>query len=217
MINWGMIIFHRRTFLAASSLLLLPSSRALAAGHATVNAGLRIQIQQARQRTTTGNSFSDIAKAGLAKGATNATGGDMVVGVVGLKGRKAATTRVLALDAGLLMKKAGGKLPTSPAKLKLLLKKYPAAILMDVHVRPPRMVRLSGVPKGTKVTVVTGAEGILNFPPKKPPGSEAVVVNKSELVPPLRKHLPKSRLKARVKTPAKPRVPTARKRVPKGR
>ncbi len=215
----AMLSIHRRLFVALP-LLALPSSLALAAGvddKMQVQSGLRVQLQQSREKTTTGKSFSEVAKTGLAKGATLAGGADMVVGVVGLEGKKAATTRVLALDAGLLMKKSGGKLPATAAKLKAALKKYPAVILMDVFVEPPGMVRLSGVPKGTKVTVVTGAEGILGNPPMKPPGSQAVVVNQSELVPPLRKHVPKARFKARIKAPAKPRAPAKTKKAPKRR
>lgn len=191
----------RRLALAAV-LIILPSSLVFATDNRTaLQEGLQVQMQKVRNKSSVAQSFSDRAKSGLPVGITVATGGDMAVGVAALDMKNAKPTRVVLLDASLLMAKNGGKLPTTLQRTATLIKEHPQSIMVDTAVTPPQMVSVSGVPDDNKVTIVAGAEGIMGNPPKRPPGSQAFVLNKSQLIPRLRPYVPSTSVRARTKAP----------------
>ncbi|MBI2568110.1 MAG: hypothetical protein HYV63_13860 [Candidatus Schekmanbacteria bacterium] len=113
--------------------------------------------------------------------ATTTDGGDMVLSVTGLHGRNPQPTRVMALDSEKIMRLNGGTWPEQPAELAAILKANPDVILADVQASPPEMTRLSGIPAGTKATVLTGAEALMGNPPQSPPPSQAMITNLSQL------------------------------------
>lgn len=118
--------------------------------------------------------------------AVNSDGNGMLLtvrslSVNGLHNKNAKPTRVMALDSGKILARNGGSWPGSAAALAKLLKDHPDAILVDVELVPPAAARITGIPKGRKVTVLTGAEALFGNPPKKPPGSQALLINASAL------------------------------------
>jgi len=118
--------------------------------------------------------------------ATTATGGDLVLSVTGLYGKNPQPTRVLALDSDKILKLNGGVWPGTPEEMKAFLARHgKEVILKDVMAQPPSMTRISGIPAGTRVTVLTGAEAILGNPPRSPPSSQAMVTNLGQLPAPV--------------------------------
>jgi hypothetical protein len=88
------------------------------------------------------------------------------------------------------MQASGGAWPETAATLVTVLHAHPEAILLDVRLPVPSFVRLSGVPVGRRVVVVTGAEGLLATPPQRPPQTQAMVTNTSQLPPTVQAALP---------------------------
>jgi hypothetical protein len=118
------------------------------------------------------------------KFATRAEGGDLAIAVTGLHGKNPQPTRVLAIDAGKVLSLNGGVWPGEPEQMKAFLQQHgKEVILADVEAKPPQLTKLSGIPKGTQVTVIAGAEALLGNPPKMPPASQAMVTNFSQLPP----------------------------------
>lgn len=110
--------------------------------------------------------------------ATVATGGPMAVSVTGLHGKNPTPTTVMALDAGEILKRTGGNWPGEPAQMAAFLKANPDCVLKSIKANPPQSVRIDGIPKGTQVTILTGAEAMEG---KRPPGSQAMVTNLGQL------------------------------------
>ncbi|MBI2568035.1 MAG: hypothetical protein HYV63_13480 [Candidatus Schekmanbacteria bacterium] len=113
--------------------------------------------------------------------ATTSDGGDLVLSVTGLRGKNPQATRVMALDADGITRANGGQWPETPEKLAAILKGHPEMILADVQADPPAMNRISGIPAGKNVTVLTGAEAIMGTPPQTPPPSQAMVTNFTQI------------------------------------
>jgi hypothetical protein len=126
-------------------------------------------------------SYGGQAGIGSPQFATTATGQDMVLSVTGLHGKNPAPTRVMALDSDAILKLTGGQWPGTPEEMQQVLKSHPEVILSDMQTNPPQMARISGIPQGTKVTVLTGAEAIMDTPPRRPPGSQAMITNIGQL------------------------------------
>jgi hypothetical protein len=128
--------------------------------------------------------------------ATTATGEDMVISVTGLHGKNPQPTQVMALDSDAVMRANGGVWPGTPAEMQRVLKNNPEVIVADVQASPPQMARITGVPPGTKVTMLVGAEGIMANPPRTPAPSQAMVTNISQLSSKAQALVPKEALMA---------------------
>ncbi len=141
-------------------------------------------------------SFNGQAGIGHPKYATTATGEDMVISVTGLHGKNPKPTQVMALDSGKILQRNGGVWPGTPEAMKEFLQKNPDVILANVKTNPPQAARLSGVPAGTKVTILTGAEALFGNPPKSPAPSQAMITNLSQLPANARAMLPEGSITA---------------------
>jgi hypothetical protein len=141
-------------------------------------------------------SYGGMTGIGHPKFATVATGEDMVVSVTGLHGKNAQPTQIMALDSDAIMRVTGGVWPGTPAEMQQVLKAHPECIVANVQANPPQMARITGVPPGTKVTILTGAEGIMGNPPRTPPPSQAMITNISQLSPQAQALVPKEAIMA---------------------
>lgn len=128
--------------------------------------------------------------------ATTATGQDMVISVTGLHGKNPQPTRVMALDSNAVMQANGGVWPGTPAEMQKVLQSNPQCIVADVNASPPQMARITGIPPGTKVTMLVGAEGIMGNPPTTPPPSQAMITNVDQLSPKAQAMIPKEAIMA---------------------
>ncbi len=134
--------------------------------------------------------------------ATVADGGEMRLAVTGLHERDAAPTRVLALDAGAIQDWMRSRYdhdwPSSPEEMRAVLmnhdRDHRPFILADVQASsPPQEFSLGSIPAGTRVTVLAGAEALMDVPPRSPTPSQAMVVNRNQVLEPEeREQLPKT-------------------------
>jgi hypothetical protein len=109
--------------------------------------------------------------------ATVSTGGPLVVVVTGLHGHNPQPIRVALLDSHKVLAQNGGVFPGTPALMASALAACPGCVLADLEASPPQVWKITGIAAGIEVTVLVGAEGVLDDPPVVPRPGQAMVAN----------------------------------------